>query len=39
MPNVSLAPERAVKDQSMTPREGERWFQQTGVSLRAISTW
>src|SRR5713101_5747918 len=39
MPNVSLAPEREVKDQSMTPREGERWFQQTGVSLRAISTW
>lgn len=39
MPNVSLAPEREGKDQSMTPREGERWLQQAGVSLRAISTW
>src|SRR5216683_4554700 len=39
MPNVSLTPEREVKDQSITPKEGERWFQQTGVSLRAISTW
>src|SRR5258708_5508977 len=39
MPNVSLTTEREVKDQSMTPKEGERWFQQTGVSLRAISTW
>jgi putative transposase len=39
MPNVSLAPKREGKDQSMTPREGERWFQQTGASLRAISTW
>jgi transposase len=39
MPNVSLAPERADKDHSMTPRQGEQWFQQTGASLRAISTW
>jgi len=39
MPNVSLAPEREGKDQSMTPRQGEQWFQQTGASPRAISTW
>jgi hypothetical protein len=32
-------PRKVGKDHSMTRRQGDQWFQQTGESLRAISTW